>query len=246
MFPSPLLTWVVAIAVTQMALLITTIYLHRALAHHSVTLSPGVAFFCRLYLWTTTGIKPRQWVAVHRQHHAHSDEEGDPHSPRLLGYAKVQFGNAWLYRRVAKNPVVMTKYARDLPPDRWDRILFDHALIGLVIGIGLFCALVGPKWGLIGSAAHAAAYLLLSAAVNAVGHLWGRRPYANFAGNSQWLAWLTAGEGLHNNHHALPTSARLALSKGEIDPGWWAIRMLERLGWARVRQQRAKVLQTAA
>ncbi len=246
MFPSPLVTLLVAIAVTQVALLITTVYLHRALSHHSVTLSPGVTLFCRIYLWITTGIKPRQWVAVHRQHHAHSDEEGDPHSPRLLGYAKVQLGNAWLYRRVAKNPVVMAKYARDLPPDRWDRLFFDHALIGLAIGIGLFCVIVGPTLGLIGSAAHAVAYLLLSAAVNAVGHLWGRRPHPNLAGNSQWLAWLTGGEGLHNNHHAMPTSPRLSMTRGEIDPGWWVIRLLERFGWARVRQHRPKVLQTAA
>jgi stearoyl-CoA desaturase (delta-9 desaturase) len=246
MFRSPLLTFLVAVAVTQLALLITTVYLHRALAHHSVTLSPGVAMFCRLYLWLTTGIKPRQWVAVHRQHHAHSDEEGDPHSPRLLGYTKVQLGNAWLYRRVAKNPVVMAKYARDLPPDRWDRMFFDHAFLGLAIGITLFCILVGPVYGLIGSAAHAVAYLLLSAAVNAVGHLWGRRPHPNFAGNSQWLAFLTAGEGLHNNHHAMPTSPRLSMERGQIDPGWWAIRTLERLGWARVRRQRPKVLQAAA
>ena len=67
---------------------------------------------------------------------------------------------------------------------------------------------------------HVNLYLGGSAAVNAIGHHFGRRPYDNCAGNLQWLAFLTAGEGLHNNHHAAPTSAKLAHRWYEIDPGW--------------------------
>ena len=89
MFRSPLLAWVLTAFVTQLALLITTLYLHRALSHRAVTLSPAVAGGCRAVLWLTTGIRPRQWVAVHRKHHAHADEEGDPHSPLLEGFNKV-------------------------------------------------------------------------------------------------------------------------------------------------------------
>ena len=74
------------------------------------------------------------------------------------------------------------------------------------------------------AAVHAVSYVMLSGAINAVGHTRGRRPYDNPAGNSQWLALFTAGEGLHNNHHAAPTSARFALAPGEIDPGWWVTR----------------------
>jgi stearoyl-CoA desaturase (delta-9 desaturase) len=237
MLRSPLAAIVASVAVTQVAIFTTTIYLHRALAHRAVTLKPGVLVAFRLITWITTGLRPRQWVAVHRLHHAHTDVEGDPHSPRLLGYAKVQFGNAVLYRRAAARDEVVAKYARDLKPDRWDVKFFDHAFFGLALGITLLCLLVGPVHGLLAAAGHAVSYLLLSAAVNAVGHLWGKRPDSNTAGNSQWLAWLTAGEGLHNNHHALPTAARLAFRPREIDPGWWVIRLFERLGWATVRLQ---------
>ncbi len=235
MLSSTLAAIVTSVIVTQVAIFTTTIYLHRALSHRSVTLAPGVAWFFRIVTWVTTGLRPRQWVAVHRLHHAKSDEEGDPHSPRLLGYLKVQLGNAVLYRRAAARDDVVRRYAKDLPADRWDLRLLDHAVMGLAIGVVALIALFGLRDGLLAAGLHALSYLLLSGAVNAIGHLWGRRPADNLAGNSQWLAWLTAGEGLHNNHHALPTAARLAFRKGEVDPGWWVITWLRRRGWAAVR-----------
>ncbi|MEA2703082.1 MAG: hypothetical protein QOD63_1027 [Actinomycetota bacterium] len=241
MYKSLALAFVLAMAVTQLAIFVTTVYLHRGLAHRAVRLSPAVNAVCRTLTWVTTGIRPRQWVAVHRKHHAHTDVEGDPHSPRLLGFMKVQLGNVVLYKRVAKNKVTVAKYARDLGPDRWDRLLFDHALLGLGFGIFLLCVILGLRLGLIAAGVHAAVYLLLSAAVNAVGHTYGRTPNPNTAGNSQWLAWLTAGEGLHNNHHAAPTSARLSVGPGEIDPGWWMILGLKRLRLATVRHDAAPV-----
>ncbi|MGI9032206.1 MAG: fatty acid desaturase [Acidimicrobiales bacterium] len=247
MFRSPLLAWLLCAAVTQLAIFVTTIYLHRTLSHKAITLAPGITFFFRVVTWMTTGIRPRQWVAVHRKHHAHADVEGDPHSPVLLGFNQVQFGNLFLYKRAAGDPAIVARYARDLPPDRWDTALFDHALLGLGIGIVALCVILGPWLGLLVAGVHAVAYLLLSAAVNAIGHRLGRQPHGGtFAGNSQWLAFLTAGEGLHNNHHAAPTSARLALQKGEIDPGWWVIALLQRAGWAKVRHERPAMARAAA
>ena len=89
-------------------------------------------------------------------------------------------------------------------------------------------------------------YLGISAAVNAVGHTYGKRPYENLATNNQWLAWISGGEGLHNNHHAAPTSARFALARGQTDPGWWLIRLLLSTGHAEVRHEELKLKQTAA
>ncbi len=189
----------------------------------------------------TTGIKPRQWVAVHRKHHAFTDVDGDPHSPVLDGFAAVQFGNAVLYRRALKGTDIVDRYAKDLAPDAWDRILFDRAWLGLGIGITGLCLLFGWELGLIAAALHAVAYLSLSASINAVGHTSGRSPYPNRATNNQWLAWMTAGEGLHNNHHAAPTSARFRLAKGETDPGWWVVRGLTTLRLAKVRHQVVKL-----
>jgi stearoyl-CoA desaturase (delta-9 desaturase) len=237
-FPAAVLA---AAFVTQLAIFTTTIYLHRALAHKAVSFHPAVTAFFRTITWITIGLIPRQWVAVHRLHHANTDEPEDPHSPLQLGYWKVQLANPYLYRKAATNPTVVARYAKDLKTDRWDTRLFDHPVLGLGLGIGVLCVVLGPVLGLVAAAIHTFAYLVLSAAVNAIGHTWGKRPYANSATNSQWLAWMTAGEGLHNNHHAVPTAGRLAIGPREIDPGWWIIRTLERRGWATVRLQPADV-----
>ena len=226
---------VVGLLVSQVALYLTTIYLHRALSHRALTLSPAATAVARVLTWTLTGIRPRQWVAVHRKHHAHTDKIGDPHSPVLLGYATVQWTNVALYRKVARDPEEVARYARDLPPDRWDRVLFDHSLLGLGLGIGLLYLLGGWEIALIASVVHTVFYLVGNGAINAVGHHWGRRPYDNLATNNQWLAWLVAGEGLHNNHHAAATSSRLSLAKGEFDPAWWVVRLLVRCKMATVR-----------
>jgi stearoyl-CoA desaturase (delta-9 desaturase) len=243
--PAPLLALLVGFATSQVAIFATTIYLHRAVAHRSVTLAPGVALAFRAVIWLTTGVKPREWAAVHRRHHAFTDVDGDPHSPVLLGWRRVQLTNAVLYRRVARDGTTVPRYARDVPADHWDRILFDRAWLGLGIGLLVLVLWLGPLWGAVAAAWHVVLYLSLNAAINAVTHTFGTRPYDNTATNLQWLAWLTAGEGLHNNHHAAPTSGRLAFRRGEHDPAWPVIRTLRWLGWARVRHDGPRLRQPA-
>lgn len=226
---------IVGIAVTMVANVATTVYLHRGLSHRALTLRAPASHLFRLIIWLATGIKPRQWVAVHRKHHAFTDVEGDPHSPVLLGWWKVQRRNVLLYRAEARNEETVAKYARDLPPDTWDRLFYDRLYLGLGSGIAILVLAFGPWAGVIAAFVHANFYIGASAAVNAIGHHFGRRPYPNLAGNLQWLAFLTAGEGLHNNHHAAPTSAKLSHRWFEIDPGWWCIRVLTTLRLATVR-----------
>jgi stearoyl-CoA desaturase (Delta-9 desaturase) len=237
--PAPVLAIVLGFALTQVGNFATTIYLHRALAHRAITLSPAATFLARTVIWLTTGIKPREWAAVHRRHHAFTDTEGDPHSPKLLGWFRVQLTNAALYRRAARDGVTVPRYARDIPQDRWDRLLFDKAWLGLGITFALLILVLGPVWGVFAGLVHVLTYLALSAAVNGIAHTFGRQPHDNSATNLQWLAWLTAGEGLHNNHHATPTVARLAHRRGEIDPAWPVVRLLRRFGHAKVRHERA-------
>jgi stearoyl-CoA desaturase (Delta-9 desaturase) len=238
-------TFLAAALVTQASVLATTVYLHRVLAHRALTVRPGVAVAFRLILWVMTGITPRAWVAVHRRHHAFSDLPQDPHSPVQLGFWAVQFGNVKLYRDTIRDGVTVAKYSRDLPPDRLDRLLFDHAFAGLAVGIGLLMAVLGPVAGLVAAGIHTVAYLSINSAINAVGHTFGKRPYDNLATNNQWLAWISGGEGLHNNHHAAPTSARFALDRGQTDPGWWLIRLLLRTNQAVVRHEEIKLKQPA-
>jgi hypothetical protein len=117
---------VIAVALTQVATFSTTIYLHRCATHRALTLHPAIAWLFRFALWITTGLARKEWVAVHRKHHAFTDEDGDPHSPQLKGFWPVQLGNVFYYVRESHNPATIEKYAHDIPVDRWDRLLFNH------------------------------------------------------------------------------------------------------------------------
>jgi stearoyl-CoA desaturase (Delta-9 desaturase) len=242
--PGILIAVVVGLIVCQVSLFLTTVFLHRTLSHRAITMRPGLRFTCRVLTWIMTGIKPREWVAVHRKHHAYTDVPGDPHSPLLEGFATVQIGNVVLYRRVARDPLTLDKYAKDLAPDRWDRVLFDRGYLGLAVGVAVLFLIFLGNWelALIAAGTHVVTYLALNSAVNAVGHSFGRRPFTGWAANSQWLAWLTAGEGLHSNHHAAPTSARLAFRRREIDPGWWTIAVGRKLRWLSVRHSAPRII----
>lgn len=231
----------IGFVVTTAANAATTVYLHRALSHRALRLRYPAALVFRTILWLSTGIKAREWVAVHRKHHAFTDTDDDPHSPVMLGWRTVQIKNVALYRKALSDPGLVDKYARDLPPDRMDRLFFDREKTGLLIGIGILVVVCGPALGLLAAFAHANLYLAGSAAVNALGHHFGRRPYANRATNLQWLAFATMGEGLHNNHHAAPSSARLSHRWYEIDFGWWVIRAMKSVGLAQLRFEGIKL-----
>src|SRR5437879_6860611 len=133
---------------SQIAVFATSIYLHRALAHRALTLRPIVELLFRTALWLVTGGSRQQWVAVHRKHHTFTDKEGDPHSPLLLGFWKVQLGNVFYYVREARNPETITRWAKDIKDDIWDRLLFNWGTVGAIVGVALAMILLGPVWGL--------------------------------------------------------------------------------------------------
>src|SRR6476646_1051556 len=108
---------IAALIVTQLAIAVTTVYLHRSLTHRALTVHPIAALPCRVVIWMTTGMRPREWVAVHRKHHASTDTAEDPHSPMVVGFWRVQLGNVGLYKRAASNKENLRKYARDIPTD---------------------------------------------------------------------------------------------------------------------------------
>src|SRR5512145_81259 len=122
----------VALALTQIAALATSVYLHRTLAHRALAVHPLADTLFRAVLWLTTGQDRRQWVAVHRKHHAFTDCDGDPHSPRLLGFWRVQLLNAYYYAREARNAETLRTFAPDITADRYDRALFSHGWLGLL------------------------------------------------------------------------------------------------------------------
>jgi stearoyl-CoA desaturase (Delta-9 desaturase) len=218
---------VVTIVLTQVAVIATSVYLHRALAHRSLHLHPVSDVIFRIVLWLTTGQSRQEWVAVHRKHHTFTDREGDPHSPRLLGFWRVQLFNVAYYMREARNPATLETFAPDLRPDRLDRAIFSHGLLGPGVGLSLLCALIGFWPGLIAGLTHAILYVFVIAPlINALGHWRGTKNFANTAYNWRVLAWITGGESLHNNHHAHPRSAKFSVRRWEFDPSWLVIKAL--------------------
>ena len=212
MFPVSILGAVlVAFLLSQAA---TTLYLHRSLTHRSMTLQPWLAVSFRVVLWLTTGLDRREWVAVHRKHHVYTDEAADPHSPVQRGVMRVFFFNAGYYRQEANRAGTVATYARDLPADRWDRVLFGKGITGPALGAALLVLLIGPIGAVVAASLHLVLYISQGGMVNSFGHHFGRRPHQNSATNLRWLALLTAGEGMHNEHHEYPRSPRFGNT-------WW-------------------------
>jgi stearoyl-CoA desaturase (delta-9 desaturase) len=237
-FEGGLVQYVVAVLVglglAEVATLITTIYLHRVLSHKSIRLHPALTVLMRLGTWMLTSISPREWVAVYRKHHNFSDVEGDPHSPHVEGYWQIMIGNVYYYRREANNDNTLEKYAADLPFDRLDRILLRRGTLGFSLTGVILVLLMGIGPGLTALATPAVVYLLLNAAINGAGHTFGYKSFENDATNLKLLALVTFGEGLHNNHHARPASAKLSAFRGELDPAWPVIKFLVALRLAEV------------
>jgi stearoyl-CoA desaturase (delta-9 desaturase) len=217
----------VALALTQIAALATSVYLHRTLAHRALAVHPVIDGLFRAVLWLTTGQDRRQWVAVHRKHHAFTDRDGDPHSPRLLGFWRVQLLNVYYYAREARNPETLRRFAPDLEPDRLDRVLFSRGLLGLGLGIGALCLVLGAAAGVLAAGLHAVLYVfVLAPLINGLGHWRGSQNFDNTAYNSPIMAWVTGGESLHNNHHAHARSPKFSMRRWEFDPSWPVIRVL--------------------
>jgi len=214
------------VAVSQVAVIATSVYLHRGLAHRALVLHPAAEMAFRALLWITTGQSRRQWVAVHRKHHAFTDQEGDPHSPRLLGFWRLQLLNAYYYSREARNPETLRKFVPDIPEDWLDRVVFSRGWSGLILGTALLCGLLGLWAGLIAAVAHAILYVFVMAPlINVLGHWRGRKNFENTAFNWRSLSWLTGGESLHNNHHAHPRAPKFSVRRWEFDPSWVVIRV---------------------
>ena len=227
MLPQLWLVPLVVVGLAQMAVIATSVYLHRTLAHRALAVHPVADVLFRTVLWLTTGQRRQEWVAVHRKHHAFTDREGDPHSPRLRGFWHVQFLNVYYYMKEARNPETLARFAADIPEDRLDRRIFSWGWSGLVLGLGLLCFLLGPLFGLIAGLAHAFVYVfVLAPAINGLGHWRGAQNFANTAYNSRVLAWMTGGESLHNNHHAHPRAPAFSMRRFEFDPSWSVIRAL--------------------
>jgi len=229
-----------SLVMVQVTVFAVTLYLHRDAAHRAVDLHPAIRHFCRFWLWMTTGISTREWVAIHRKHHARCETPDDPHSPQVEGLKKVLLEGAELYRHEARNEETLAKYGRGAPDDWLERRVYGaaHNYLGIALMVVLFLVLFGIP-GIIMIAVQLASQPLLAAGiVNGVGHYAGYRNFECADASRNVTPWglLLGGEELHNNHHAFPSSARFSIQRWELDIGWVLLRVLSFVGLAKVRR----------
>jgi stearoyl-CoA desaturase (delta-9 desaturase) len=222
-----------------------TLFLHRCQTHGSITFHPAVSHFMRFWLWVRTAMPTREWVAVHRCHHAHVDGPEDPHSPIVYGIWRVVFLGVPLYHKYAKNAAVIAQYGKGTPDDILERTLYDkRSIFGPVVTLITNAWLFGVAG--LGMWLVEMAWIPFFAAgiINGLGHWWGYRNFetpdhsTNLRG--QYWSLLTCGEALHNNHHHIQNTERFAMRKGELDPGYWYFSVLRLLGLAQTRREAAE------
>ncbi len=237
------------LVLTQVTIFGVTVYLHRHQAHRALDLHPVIAHFFRFWLWMTTGMVTREWVAIHRKHHAKCETAEDPHSPQVLGLGKVMWQGAELYQQEADNHGTLERYGHLTPDDWLERRIYSRFPW---LGISLMLLLDITLFGIAGLALWAVqmAWIPFWAAgvINGVGHYWGYRNYESADAARNILPWglIIGGEELHSNHHAFPTSARFSSKWWEFDLGWSFIRLLSLLGLAKVKRlapRKAQILE---
>lgn len=230
---------VVGLALTHVTIAAVTIFLHRAQAHRGLDLHAAPSHFFRFWLWLTTGMVTKEWVAIHRKHHAKCETADDPHSPMIYGITKVLTEGAELYRAESRNQETLDKYGTGTPDDWMERNVYSRyswqgAGVMLVTNILLF----GPIGATIWAAQMAWIPVHAAGIINGLGHFWGYRHYAvnDTSTNITPIAFWIGGEELHNNHHAFPTSARFSMRWYEFDLGWLYINVLQFFGLATVKK----------
>lgn len=224
-------------AMVQITFMGVTLYLHRDATHRSLDLHPALRHVFRFWLWMSSGIATREWVAVHRKHHARCETPDDPHSPVIFGLKKVLLEGAELYQAQARNPETLEKYGRGAPDDWMERNVYSrHRNLGIVLMVVADLALFGVPGIIIVAVQMLANPLMAAGVINGLGHYYGYRNFEcpDAARNITPWGLIVAGEELHNNHHAFPSSAKFSIRPWEIDIGWAYIRVFQALGLAKV------------
>jgi stearoyl-CoA desaturase (delta-9 desaturase) len=238
----------VAFLMVQFTFMGVTLYLHRDATHRSLDLHPALRHIFRFWLWMSSGMLTREWVAVHRKHHARCETPDDPHSPVIFGLKKVLLEGAELYKEAARTPGVLEKFGRGTPDDWIEQNLYArHRALGIVLMVLLDLVLFGVPGIIIIAVQMLAVPLMAAGVINGLGHYTGYRNFECPDAARNIVPWglLVAGEELHNNHHAFPSSAKFSLRSWEFDMGWLYICVLQFFRLARVRRVAPALIKVA-
>jgi stearoyl-CoA desaturase (delta-9 desaturase) len=223
---------------THITIVCVTVFLHRGQAHRGIEFHPVLGHFMRAWLWLTTGMVTKQWVAIHRKHHRHSDEPGDPHSPHVYGIRRVFFKGAGLYHEASKDKVMVDTYGAGTPADWVElHVYTPHSRLGIGILFLFNVAVFGWPGALIWGIQMLWIPFWAAGVVNGIGHWWGYRNGETKDHSRNIVPWgiVIGGEELHNNHHISPASPKLSQRRFEFDIGWLYIQLFQLLGLLKLR-----------
>lgn len=223
---------------THITIISVTLYLHRSQAHRGVEFHPILSHFMRFWLWLTTGMITKQWVAIHRKHHKDTDISGDPHSPHVYGIWNILFKGVRYYYLAGKNSKMIMNFGKGTPDDWIEKKVYTpYPHLGIALMLILDLVLFG-WWGiLVWSVQMIWIPFWAAGVINGLGHWWGYRNTNTDDRSTNiipWAIWI-GGEELHNNHHADPASAKLSRKWWEFDIGWMYLRIFEFLGLAKIK-----------
>ena len=208
---------------THITIVCVTLFLHRGQAHKGIEFHPILAHFMRAWLWLTTGMNTKQWVAIHRKHHRFSDQEGDPHSPVVYGIKNIFFRGVYYYYLSAKDYEMIMQYGKGTPNDWIERKLYTpHSRLGILLMLIIDLVLFGPVGLLVWGVQMLWIPFWAAGVINGMGHWWGYRNGVTKDQSRNISPWgiLIGGEELHNNHHLDPASPKLSRRWFEFDVGW--------------------------
>ena len=228
----------ITLLMTHLTIVSVTLYLHRSQSHRGVEFHPVLAHAMRFWLWLTTGMNTKQWVAIHRKHHQVTDVEGDPHSPHVFGIKTVMTTGWYLYNKASKDADFVMQYGKGTPKDWIERKLYTpYTRLGIVLMLAIDLLLFG-WWGfLVWGVQMIWIPFWAAGMINGLAHWWGYRngETKDHSRNISPIGIIVGGEELHNNHHLAPASPKFSLKPWEFDIGWMYIKGLEFLGLAKLK-----------
>lgn len=227
----------VTLLLTHITIVAVTLYLHRSQAHRGVEFHPALNHFFRFWVWLTTGMTTKSWVAVHRKHHQSTDQEGDPHSPHIFGIWRLLLGGWGLYHEATKEPKFVIKYGAGTPKDKLELFYTKYHQLGFAIMLAIDVIFFGWAGVLIWGVQMIWIPFWAGGVINGLGHWWGYRNGGtqDQSRNLTPIGILVGGEELHNNHHLDPANPKFSRKLWEFDIGWFYIKLLQSLRLAAVK-----------
>ena len=238
----PVWAYVILTAIdTHITTTCVTLYLHRCQTHRAISFAVPVEHVMRFWLWVRTAMPTREWVAVHRCHHAYVETDKDPHSPVVYGIWRVVLLGVGLYHRAKNNPAIIEQFGKGTPDDFLEFFYDRLSLMGPVVTLFANAWLFGTAGLVMWVVEMAWIPFFAAGVINGLGHFWGYRNFEtpDASTNLPGRTWsmITAGEALHNNHHHIQNAARFSMKRGEVDPGFLYFTILKSVGLASQRRE---------